>query len=423
MLIKNALKISVALSGGVDSSVVAALFKELGHKVTGVYYKRWSPLLDVNKSIDNCPYKEDLEYIEKTSALLDIPVEVYNFSREYKKQVLTDFFSKYKQGQTPNPDILCNSQIKFDLLLNKELDKGADFLATGHYAGLFKNDAMFAWHNYSPNKISIYDTKVREFFTKKNIALLNAMDPSKDQSYFLAGTPTQYFKKVLFPLSVLFKTEVRRLAQFFNLPSAMRKDSQGICFLGDISVQEFIKANLGVKAGDIIDIESQDKVGEHEGIWFYTIGQRKGLKIGGAGKPYFVVKLDGENNIVYVAKDHSNPLLYKTQIYLKLNNKTLNLPEKFKGYINVRYRNKPILAYIERMNNDIFRATSLSKTKYWWAPATGQYAVIYSNKIMQGNFEPLSDAKEILKTVLNNARPYKKIAILGSGPIVNVENT
>ncbi|HVX92635.1 MAG TPA: tRNA 2-thiouridine(34) synthase MnmA, partial [Candidatus Dojkabacteria bacterium] len=253
-------KVFVGLSGGVDSAVCALLLKNQGYEVTGVFLKNWSG--DDYGVADQCPWEEDLASARGVAEFLNMPLKVYNFEKEYRDLVVKDFFYQYSIGNTPNPDVLCNKFIKFDQFLKKALSEGADYIATGHYA------------------------------KTENGRLYKAKDSNKDQTYFLYQLNEDQLSHSLFPLADLTKPEVREIAKENNLPNAVRKDSQGICFIGKIDIVDFLKNELKEKKGDIVDIDTKEIVGEHIGVWFYTIGQRKGIKVGGLDEPYYVCSKD-----------------------------------------------------------------------------------------------------------------------------------
>ncbi len=336
-------KVFVAISGGVDSAVSAKILQEKGYEVTGVFMKNWS---DESYGINGeCPWEKDLEDTIKICKTLGINHKTYNFEKEYREHILENFFEEYKKGNTPNPDILCNKYIKFDSFLKKALGQGADYIATGHYSNT------------------------------KNGKLFKAKDRNKDQTYFLHKLTKQQLEKSIFPLGNLTKEEVRKLAKKYLLPVAEKKDSQGLCFVGKINVQEFIKNTLKEKRGEIIDFDQNKVVGEHNGIWFYTIGQRHGIRVGGTKEPYFVVKKDTKENILYVVQGRNHPELHKKTLEIaKLH--SINPKYKFKKTnltATIRYRSQDTPVKLEFENDKaIFKFE-----KAQWAPALGQSLVLF----------------------------------------------
>jgi len=287
-------KIFVGLSGGVDSAVSAALLKEQGYDVTGVFMKNWS-----NEEQDlgaECPWKKDQSMAEAVCKELGISFRSFNFEKEYRARVLEYFFSDYKAGRTPNPDVMCNKEIKFGLFLEKALREGADYIATGHYVRRAEN--------MRSGESTVYQ-------------LLKGVDPNKDQSYFLYNITQEQLSRSLFPIGHLTKPEVRKLAFKMRLPNAGRPDSQGICFIGDIDVQDFLRTRIPEEKGKIVDVDTEKVVGEHDGVWFYTIGQREGLGIGGQEVPYFVVGKDAEKNVLYVGHGHEHKKLLGKEVVLE----------------------------------------------------------------------------------------------------------
>lgn len=260
--------IYVGMSGGVDSSVAAALLKDQGYSVVGVYMKNWTQ--DVAGVA--CPWRQDLADARAAAARLDIPFKVFDFQAEYKQHVVDVMVSEYQAGRTPNPDVMCNQEIKFNLFLKSALADGADLIATGHYA----------------------DTQDGQ--------LLRARDSGKDQTYFLYRVTSEALRKTIFPLARLTKPEVRVLAEKFGLPTAKKPDSQGICFVGEVGIREFLRQYIETGPGPVIDRETGQTLGTHEGAIFYTTGQRHGLGIGG-GRPYFVTGKDMATNTVFVTAD------------------------------------------------------------------------------------------------------------------------
>jgi tRNA-specific 2-thiouridylase len=265
-------KIAVLVSGGVDSSVSLALLKEAGHEVEAYYMKIW--LEDELQFLGECPWEEDLHYVEAVCKQLDVPLTVVPFQREYWDRVVSYTIAEVKAGRTPNPDMMCNARVKFGAFYEYLEKQGGnyDFVATGHYA----------------------DTEVTLGVTY----LKTSPDKVKDQTYFLSQLSQEQLSKALFPIGKYPKEEVRKLAEKFNLPNAKRKDSQGICFLGKIPFDEFIKHHLGVRAGEIREEKTGEVLGEHEGFWYYTIGQRQGIRL--SGGPWYVSSKDTEKNIVYI---------------------------------------------------------------------------------------------------------------------------
>ena len=279
------MKIAVLISGGVASSVALNLLKEEGHDLTAFYLKIW--LEDEMSYMGECPWKEDLSYVRLICQKLGVPLEVINMQKEYWDTVVDYTITEAKAGRTPNPDIFCNQMIKFGEFYSK-IDDSFEKVATGHYAQI--------------GALCLVPCASCTYLLKR------APDPVKDQTYFLPHLDQKQLSRAMFPIGKYTKKEVRELAEKFDLPNKDRKDSQGICFLGKVPFREFIKHHLGENPGDFIDIATGNIVGQHLGYWFYTIGQRNGLGLGGG--PWFVVKKDIEKNIIYLAQGYEPESVY-----------------------------------------------------------------------------------------------------------------
>lgn len=297
-------KVYVGLSGGVDSSVTAALLKEQGYEVTGVYMKNWTKDLPGFP----CPWKEDYQDAKRVAVQLGIPFKLYDFETEYRQKVVDYMIAEYKAGRTPNPDIMCNQEVKFKLFLETALADGADLIATGHYAR----------------------TAEGQLFTARNA--------DKDQTYFLYRVTEAALKRSVFPIGEFKdKQEVRALAKKFGLVTATKKDSQGICFVGKVGIKEFLQQYVATEPGDIVD-ETGQVIGRHEGAIFYTIGQRHGLNIGG-GLPYYVTGKDMAKNAVYVTTNLDDKNLWSRQLTLTDMHWINGQPYPSKTYkVRTRYR-------------------------------------------------------------------------------------
>lgn len=266
-------KVAMLISGGVDSSVAMALLKHVGAEVKGYYLKIW--LEDEIRFLGgDCPWEEDVKFVEEVCEKLDCEFEVVPLQKEYFEKVVSYTINEVENGRTPNPDVMCNSQIKFGSFLDYIDGKDYEFIGSGHYA--YKNDL--------------------------GVEMEMAPDKIKDQTYFLSYLSSEQLDKLIFPIGCFEKSEVRELAEYFDLANKNRKDSQGICFLGKLKFSEFVEHYLGKKKGDILDWDTKEKLGEHDGFYFYTKGQRKGIGLGGG--PWYVVEKDVEKNIVYVSNEY-----------------------------------------------------------------------------------------------------------------------
>ena len=318
-------RVVVGLSGGVDSSVAAYLLKEQGYEVIGLFMKNWH---DDSVTISNeCPWLEDSNDAMLVAQKLGIPFQTVDLSEEYKERIVDYMFNEYEMGRTPNPDVLCNREIKFDVFLKIALELGADYVATGHYCrkGTVEKDGTTTYQ------------------------LLSGKDANKDQSYFLCQVSQQQLAKALFPVGELLKSEVRKIASEQNLITAEKKDSQGLCFIGKVRLPEFLQQQLKPKEGVIIEVPSAfseynkatpeftseeeklqflsekktytindgNEVGKHQGAHFFTKGQRKGLAVGGTKEPLFVIDTDVKENVIYTGQGKNHPGLYRRGLFVK----------------------------------------------------------------------------------------------------------
>jgi len=339
-------KVYVGMSGGVDSSLTAALLLEQGHDVVGVYMKNWSTNLPGMK----CPWAEDLADAKRVAVQLGIDFKVFDFETEYKQKVVNYMIEEYKQGRTPNPDIMCNQEIKFKIFLEASLEDGADLIATGHYA-------------------STLDGK-----------LIMAKDQGKDQTYFLYRVTKEALEKTLFPLGGYTKPEVREMSKERHLWTAAKKESMGVCFVGSVGIRDFLSEYVSTKIGDIIDSETGERIGYHDGAIFYTLGQRKGLNIGG-GKPYYVVGKSMEKNEVYASTNTSNDAMWTDVI--NAHSMHWISHEAFSGECLARFRHRGELVPVRVIpqKDDVVRIEFASAQR---AISAGQSAVFYKDNICLG---------------------------------------
>ena len=299
----------LGMSGGVDSSLSAVLLKEQGYKVVGVYMKNWSRDLPGMK----CPWAEDLADAKRVAVKLGIDFRVFDFETEYKQKVVDYMLAEFKKGRTPNPDIMCNQEVKFKLFYEVAREQGADLIATGHYARTARGDA-----SRDPAARSHFATRVdgRCEAAGPRSCLMRAVDENKDQTYFLYRISEEALAHTIFPVGGMTKPEVKKLATEKGLANAYKKESMGVCFVGEVGMKDFLQEYFPKTPGDIIDADTGKKVGTHEGAVFYTIGQRNGLNLGG-GLPYYVVRKDMERNILYVSRNLNTRDLWITELELE----------------------------------------------------------------------------------------------------------
>ncbi|MBI2098329.1 MAG: tRNA 2-thiouridine(34) synthase MnmA [Candidatus Wildermuthbacteria bacterium] len=353
-------KVFVGMSGGVDSSVAAALLKKAGFNVVGIYMKCWSAELS-----PSCTANDDERMARLAASHLGIPFYVWNFIDEYKKRVVDYMIEGYRNGVTPNPDMMCNKEIKFGLFFDKAMALGADYVATGHYARI----------QHVRNISSASSAKPP--LEKARPLLLTGKDSNKDQSYFLAFIKAEVLDRVLFPIGNYTKPEVREMARKFGLPNAERKDSQGICFVGEVNVVDFLRQYIKPKKGEIVDTQGR-VLGAHEGVMYYTVGQRQG--IGLAEGPWYVVSKDLKNNRLVVSKDEGD--LIKTAAVVR-NVNWFSRPDTFPADLTVhlRYRHEGIKAKVEDMGNGTYRLQFATPQR---AVTPGQFAVFYHSEELLG---------------------------------------
>lgn len=341
-------KVVIGMSGGVDSSVAAIILKNQGYDVEGLFMRNWDSLINndikgnptLNENI--CTQEQDYNDALKVCEKLNIKLHRIDFVKEYWDYVFTYFLDELKKGRTPNPDVMCNKYIKFDLFIKEAKRLGADYIATGHYARLINNN------------------------------LYKAIDENKDQSYFLAQLTNKQLENVLFPIGDLIKPEVRKIAEEYNLVTAEKKDSTGICFIGERNFKNFLNNYLPNQPGKIINIETNKEIGDHIGLMYYTIGQRRGLNIGGTDERLFVVGKDLNKNILYVAEGDNNEYLYSDSCIIDTLN--LNINEKItKANAKFRYRSKDVKVELKYLNDDEI-LVSYEKQK---AITPGQLCALY----------------------------------------------
>ena len=319
-------KVVIGMSGGVDSSVAAILLKKQGYEVIGLFMRNWDSgingdyLGNPNLDTDICPQEKDYNDAKLVCEKLDIPLYRVDFVKEYWDFVFTYFLDELKKGRTPNPDIMCNKYIKFDLFIKEAKKLGCDYIATGHYARV------------------------------KDGKLLRGIDDNKDQTYFLSQLTKKQLENVLFPVGDLVKDEVREIALEYDLVTAKKKDSTGICFIGERNFKEFLKNYLPNQPGDIVNIETKEIIARHEGLMYYTIGQRKGLNLGGNADKLFIVGKNLQDNILYVASGEDNEYL-KSDSCLVGDMNFISDERPSRATAKFRYRQKDIPVELEYLEN------------------------------------------------------------------------
>ncbi|MBR3792745.1 MAG: tRNA 2-thiouridine(34) synthase MnmA [Alistipes sp.] len=384
-------RVVVGLSGGVDSSVAAYLLKEQGHEVIGLFMRNWH---DTTGTLEgDCPWYDDQLFAELVAKRLDIPFRFVDLSKEYKQRVVDYMFSEYEQGRTPNPDVLCNREIKFDVFLKEALKMGADFVATGHYC-----------------------QKTEEQVDGRTVyRLLAGADKNKDQSYFLCQLTQEQLRYALFPIGHLLKPEVREIAAEQKLATAKRKDSQGICFVGKVDLPVFLQQQIAAREGNVHEIlpswrgygrevaegdlqalaepyrytvRDGKKVGVHKGAHFYTIGQRKGLGIGGRKESLFIIATDVKENVIYVGEGDSHPGLYRRALHIKADevhwvDSALRMAEgeRRRYEVRIRYRQPLQGAELVAVGDGLYILFDEPQRGI----AAGQFAAWYDGEVLVGS--------------------------------------
>lgn len=346
-------RVVLGMSGGVDSSVAALLLKEQGYEVIGIFMKNW----DDTDEFGVCTAEEDAADVRRVCAQIGIPCYTVNFEKEYYDKVFTYFLDEYKKGRTPNPDVMCNREIKFGEFLQKALDLGADYIATGHYARVEQDESGYR--------------------------LLRGVDSNKDQTYFLNALNQYQLSKAMFPIGHLPKPKVREIAEKAGLATAAKKDSTGVCFIGERDFREFLRQYLPARPGEIRTYDGEVK-GRHEGLMYYTLGQRQGLGIGGSGtgEPWFVAEKDLEHNVLYVVQGEMDDHLYSTSLVASGLNWIGGAPEQpFACTAKFRYRQPDQGVSVEPLADGQVRVVFDKPQK---AVTPGQAVVFYDGELCLG---------------------------------------
>ena len=367
------IRVVVGMSGGVDSSVTALLLKEQGYDVIGIFMKNW----DDTDENGVCTATEDYKDVAKVAAQIGIPYYSVNFEKEYWDRVFEYFLAEYRLGRTPNPDVMCNKEIKFKAFLDYAMDLGADYVATGHYAQAVRDE----------NGV---------------VQMLRGVDNNKDQTYFLSQLSQEQLQKTMFPLGGMDKSEVRRIAEEANLATAKKKDSTGVCFIGEKNFKEFLGNYLPAKRGNMVTLDGEVK-GQHDGLMYYTIGQRQGLGIGGGGstqEPWFVVGKDLESNTLYVGQGFNHPMLFADKLTASEIHFTTNeeKPKEFRCTAKFRYRQQDVPVTVRLLENNQAEVIFDTPAR---AVTPGQAVVFYDGMICLGGglIDQAFQAEEVLAYV------------------------
>ena len=349
-------RVVLGMSGGVDSSVSAVILKEAGYDVVGIFMKNW----DEKDEDGVCTATQDYEDVRRVADQLGIPYYTVNFEKEYWDRVFSYFLDEYNKGRTPNPDVMCNQEIKFNAFLDYALKLDADYIAMGHYARVEERDGKFY--------------------------LLRGVDNNKDQTYFLSRIGQKALSKSLFPIGELEKSKVREIAEKNELYTAKKKDSTGVCFIGERDFDAFLDKYLLSKKGDMINVDTGKKISQHHGLYHYTLGQRKGIGIGGvgSGEPWFVVGKDLKKNLLYVAQGEQHEALYSTSLIGEAPAWTLDEEPVFPLHCTAkfRYRQQDITVTVHKMEDGNLHIVYDNPVK---AVTPGQVAVLYDADICLGS--------------------------------------